>query len=352
MTSDFQVLGRKALSFVLAAAISLVASRATASQKTLDIYFIDVEGGAATLIVTPLGESMLVDSGWPGERDAQRIAEVARQAGLAQIDHCISTHWHTDHFGGIARLAQLIPVKRFYGHGFPEPLPRDINPDLVRAYRQAAGGDGIVLKPGDEIRLRSNTSTPVRLRLVAAGGIVLGEKAGTEQIRSCSLKHEAMPKDESDNARSIGFVLEFGSFKFFDGGDLTWNVEHKLACPANLVGGVDVYQVNHHGLDASNNPLLVEALAPRVAIINNGARKGGGPRTYATLRNARSVEAIFQLHRNVQTTAADNAPVEFIANVDEPCQGQLIKLSVDPKGKSYAVSIPSKGTTRTYKTRR
>ncbi|MBI3466208.1 MAG: MBL fold metallo-hydrolase [Planctomycetes bacterium] len=290
----------------------------------------------------------------PGERDARRIAGVARdQAGLRQIDHYITTHWHTDHFGGIAQLARLIPVKRYYGHGIPGPLPRDITPELVQAYRATAGGEGQVLKSGDQIKLQQGGKSlpPLQLRVLAANGIVLGEKPGAARIRSCKLSHKAGDRDESDNANSVVFVLQFGGFKFFDGGDVTWNVEHKLVCPANIPGKVDVFQVNHHGLDISNNPLLVEALAPRVAIINNGAKKGGQARTYAALKRAHTIEAVFQVHRNVQTGLRENAPADMVANDDETCQGNFIKLSVDRGGKTYTVAIPAKGTTRSYKTR-
>lgn len=331
-----------------------VAAGAPADRETLDIYFIDVEGGAATLIVTPRGESMLVDSGFPGDRDAGRIAAVAReQAKLSQIDHYITTHWHTDHFGGIAQLARILPVKRYYGHGIPNPLPRDINPELVQAYRSTAAGDGQVLKPADEIKLLQGGKSvpPLRVRILAANGVVTGEKTDAPQTRTCTSNHQAAQKDESDNANSVAFVLEFGSFRFFDGGDLTWNVEHKLVCPTNLPGKVDVFQVNHHGLDTSNNPVLIEALAPRVAIINNGAKKGGQARTYASLKSARGIESIFQLHRNVQTGEQDNAPSTMVANDNESCQGNFIKLSVDSRGKSYTVTIPAKGTMKTYTTR-
>lgn len=325
-------------------------SAAMAQQKTLDIYFIDTEGGAATLIVTPQGESLLADSGNPGERDAGRIARVAREvAGLSQIDHYLTTHWHSDHFGGIGRLAQLIPVKSYYHHGFLEPLPPDVDPKLMEAYRQAAGGKSVVLKPGDELAFaRKKMPAPLRLKVLAAHGNVLGETPGGPQVRPCGPNFVAQPEDKSDNARSIVFLLTYGRFKFFDGGDLTWNVEHRLACPRNLPGPVDVFQVNHHGLDTSNNPALVAALRPRVAIINNGARKGGQPRTFSTLRQSVAAADIYQLHRNVQTTDADNAPAMNIANDAESCAGEYVKLSVDEKGTSYSVTLPGKGTTRRY----
>ena len=323
------------------------------SQKTLRIFFVDVEGGAATLIVTPLGESVLVDSGWPGERDARRIEAVAKEvAGLDQIDHYITTHWHRDHFGGISELVKLMPVKRFYGHGIPNQLPRDIPADLIEAYRRVGGNYEIILKPGDQIALRSAPKGPkLRLRILAANGTVIGERAGAEQIRGCTREHSPMPIDQSDNANSIGFVLEFGRFRFFDGGDLTWNVEHKLVCPVNLPGKVSVFQVNHHGLDNSNNPVLVGALSPQVAVINNGAKKGGQTRTFTTLKEAPSIEAIFQLHRNVQTGPEENASPELIANESETCEGRFIKVTVESDGRSYTVSNPARGVSRSFKIR-
>ncbi len=340
------------LSVIVVCILFACASNLSAAPKTLDIYFIDTEGGAATLIITPAGESLLVDSGNPGERDAGRILRVARDvAGLKQIDHYITTHWHSDHFGGIAALARLIPVKNFYDHGFLDPLPPDVDKQLTQAYRETSQGKSRALKPGDEVSLRKNSRLPLRLRVLAAGGSVLGEGPDSPQIRPCGADFRAVPEDKSDNARSVVFLLTYGDFQFFDGGDLTWNTEHKLACPKNLAGAVDVYQVNHHGLDTSNNPSLIQALKPRVAIINNGPRKGGQPRTFATLKNSPSVEAIFQLHRNVQTNEADNAPADHVANDAENCQAEHIKLSVEPGGKTYHVEIPSKRVKRTFATR-
>jgi len=345
---------RKAIRFVLLPLVFAGTAAVAPAQKGLDIYWCDVEGGAATLIVTPAGESILVDSGWPGERDAARIAKTAKEvAGLQQIDHYITTHWHTDHFGGIGRLAQLITTRNFYDHGFPSLPASDIQPELVEAYKNAGGGKSTILRPGDEIRLKQARGTPrLNLKAFAAHGVVLGEKADAPEIRECSAnpKHEAKPADSSDNARSLAFVLKFGEWKFFDAGDLTWNVEHKLVCPKNLVGDVDVYQVTHHGLDASNNPAVLAALRPRVAIMNNGARKGGTPRAIDVVRTSPGMQALFAVHRNVQAGAEGNAAPELTANDEEQCRGEVIKLSVAPDGKSYSVSVPSKGTSRTFVT--
>lgn len=323
-----------------------------AAGATLDIYFIDTEGGAATLIVTPAGESLLIDAGNPGDRDAARIAHVARDlAKLKRIDHCIITHYHSDHFGGIPPLVKLIPVTRFYDHGAaPDPLPKDINPELMRAYRRATNDDVAALKPDDRIAFRRARGTPaVTLRVVASNGIVPGEQPGAPQTRECGINFNPRPDDATDNHRSVAFVLSFGDFKFFSGGDLTWNTEHRLACPKNIVGAVDVYQVDHHGMDTSNNPSLVAALRPRVAVINNGARKGGRPGTYNTLVKTPSIRAIYQLHRNVTTTDADNTARPFIANEEEACEGNFIKIVVDPKSRTYTTHVHGKAASSTYR---
>jgi competence protein ComEC len=325
-----------------------------AAPKTLDIYFIDVEGGAATLIVTPTGQSLLIDTGFPGDRDAGRIAHAALEiAGLKQIDHCIITHWHRDHVGGVATLSKLIPIKNYYDHGLPPTIASDMQAELIEAYRQTTQGKSITLKPGDEIKLQRSPKylPPLNVRVLTAGGVVLGEQSSVPQVRPCGEKFEPKPEDTTDNVNSVGILLTFGRFKFFDGGDLTWNIENRLACPKNVVGGVDIYQADHHGLDISNNPAFVRELNPRVAIINDGPRKGGEARTFATLKSLNEIEAIYQLHRNVRTTDKDNTMSGYIANEEEVCQGNLIKISVDPTALSYTVSIPARQLSRSYRTR-
>jgi beta-lactamase superfamily II metal-dependent hydrolase len=325
-----------------------------AGPRPLDIYFIDVEGGAATLIVTPTGQSLLIDTGFPGDRDAARIAHVALEvAGLKQIDHCVITHWHRDHVGGVAPLMKLIPVTNFYDHGLPATIASDMQVEYLDAYKQATQGKSITLKPGDEIKLQRSPKflPPLDVRVLAAGGVVLGEQSAAPQVRPCGEDFQSKAEDTTDNANSIGILLTFGRFKFFNGGDLTWNVENRLACPKNIVGPVDVYQVDHHGVDSSNNPVLVRAIDPHVAVIESGPRKGADAGTFATLSRLGGLEAIYQLHRNLRTTERDNTMVAYIANEEEQCQGNFIQLSVEPDGKSYTVSIPAKHLSRRFRTR-
>jgi competence protein ComEC len=323
-----------------------------AAPKTLDIYFIDVEGGAATLIVTPAGESLLIDTGFPGDRDAGRIAHVAREvAGLEQIDHCVITHWHRDHAGGVAPLSKLIPIKHFYDHGLPATIASDMQAENIEAYKLTTQGTSIRLKPGDRVPLQRSSRPVASVSVVAAGGMVLGDKTREPQVRPCGENFQPQPEDTTDNANSIGVLLVFGSFRFFDGGDLTWNVENRLACPKDLVGSVDVFQVDHHGNDSSNNPVLLRSLDPRVAIIDSGPRKGAEPATFATLSRLSGIEGIYQLHRNLRTTDKDNTAAGYIANEEEACQGNFIKLSVAVDTRSYIVSIPAKQISRHYRTR-
>lgn len=320
---------------------------------TLDIYFVDVEGGAATLIITPAGESILIDSGNPGSRDPERIAATAARVGLTAIDRLITTHWHIDHYGGVERLARLLPVRHFYDHGIPDTLSEDPQGFalLIAAYKTASRGKSITVRPGDEIPLRQLAgSPPLTLRCVCGGGDVVADRPGSPPNPAAG-KHVPQPADTSDNARSLGFVLGFGEFRFLDLGDLTWNVEYKLVAPTDKLGPVDVYQVTHHGLEVSSNPVLLNTVRPRVAVFNNGARKGCHPSVTAALRRIPDVQAIYQLHRNVLVPAQENTDPAMIANPDEACRGENIRLTVAADARRYAVTVGATGKPRQFETR-
>lgn len=325
----------------------LALGAAPQERRGLEIVWVDVEGGAATLLRTPAGEVVLVDAGWPEDRDADRILRaVGETLGATRIDHYLTSHWHLDHWGAIGRLAARIPVLRYYGHVFPAAPQDDIVPEMRDTWMRLSEGKRVWVKPGDRLPLADG----VEVTFLTSNGDVIGEPAGTPAIRPCAA-HPAAEPDPGENARSVGFLLKAGGFRFLDLGDLTWNLEHRLVCPENRIGPVDVYQVTHHGWDPSNNPALVSAIAPTVAVINNGAKKGGTAKVFRTLRATPGLRDVWQLHRNVETTPADNAPPEFTANDDEACKGEIVRLRVAPDGRSYTVSIPSKGTTRTYSSR-
>lgn len=315
------------------------------AAKDLNIYFVDVEGGQATLIVAPSGESMLVDTGWLGYggRDAERIAAVAKHARLKKIDYVLITHYHLDHVGGALDLSERIPVGTFIDHG-PDTETGKMASELDANYQKAlANSKHLVVKPGDSIPLKG-----VDIKVVAANGEhIAAPLAGAGQPNpACSTTPEKQA-DPTENGRSVGFVLTFNSFRFVDLGDLTWNKELGLVCPKNLIGGADVFLVTHHTADLSNSPATVAAIHPKVAIMNNGAKKGGSPSAWKIVRSSPGLEDIWQLHFAVAGAKDTNAPDTFIANVDAQCEGKYIELTVQPDG-TYTVRNTRNKFEKTY----
>lgn len=344
-----------ALAFFLAHPFAPV--HAGVSNGTLDIYWTDVEGGAATLIVTPAGESVLIDTGNPGGRDPGRIHKTATTvAGLKQIDHLITTHLHIDHFGGAAELAQLIPIGTVHDNGIPELSPDNASdarwPRLIAPYREFKAGKRLVIQPGEVLPLKQKGGGPkLSIRCVAAMQKVISSPDGSPRNAAPCADAADKAKDTSDNANSIVMLIQYGDFDLYVGGDLTWNIEKQLVCPVNLIGSVDVYQVTHHGLDVSNNPLVLRSLAPTVTVMSNGTSKGCGADTFATLKGTPSIQAMYQIHKNLRADSENNTAPEYIANLERDCQGHHIQLSVEPAAKSYTVSIPSSGHKRTFPTK-
>ena len=328
-------------------------SRAGEQDGRLDVYFIDVEGGAATLIVTPVGESILIDSGYPDNngRDRDRILDVVRNvAGLDHIDHAVVSHWHRDHYGNHAALSTEITVHNFWDRGIPDALQEDDKFEAkIAEYRAATQNASHTLRAGDSYHLDSAVS-PLKVTVVTASREVI---TNFGQPNPHADKHVPDPEDKTDNAASISLLLTFGDFKFLCCGDLTWNVEAELVTPNNPLGIVDLFMVTHHGLPTSNNPVLVHAIDPTVAVMCNGPTKGGAERTIATLRGVKSLQHWYQLHRNVKLEADEQTPAEFIAN-SEPtvnCDGVWVKASVAPDSESYTIQIGPDGKQRTYETR-
>jgi len=333
---------RALLMAALAASLALAAPR-----KTLDLYFIDVEGGQATLLVTPAGESLLIDAGWPGNngRDPGRITAAARKAGLDHIDYLIVTHHHLDHVGGVPELMDAFPVKTVADHGASVETTRQAV-ELSQRYEAAVNKHGakrLQLKPGDKIPLKGVNVTV----LTAAGGKCANTFKGSGPNPVCG-QEEKKAYDPSENAQSAGVLVEYGKFRFIDLGDLTWNKEIELMCPVNPVGRVDLYLTTHHGLDASGSKTIVHALAPRVAVMNNGARKGGSAAAWQVVSSSPGLKDLWQLHYAVAGGKDNNVAEERIANLDEKCQGQWIEVSASNNGEMTVLNTRN-GYKKTYK---
>jgi competence protein ComEC len=321
-------------------------SRAQApSQKPLDIYFIDVEGGQATLLVAPSGESMLVDTGFPGNdgRDLARIEAAAKQAGVSRIDYLVITHYHTDHVGNVPALAPRIPIRTFVDHG---PTVETSNTRLYDAYVEARkSGKHLQVKPGDKIPIAGLDVTVV----AAAGQGLASPLPGAGAANPLCAQHEPKDADPSENAQSVGIVIGHGRFRMLNLGDLTWNKEHDLVCPSNRIGPIDLYLTTHHGTDTSGPAVLVQAVAPRVAIMNNGARKGGAASAWRIVRDSPGLEDLWQLHYAVAGGREANTADERIANLDETT-AHAIRVSAQGDG-SFTVANTRNGVTKTYKAR-
>jgi len=326
--------------------LALAGAAVLPAAKNLEIYFIDVEGGQATLFVAPSGESMLVDTGWSGNnsRDAERIAAAAKHAGVKAIDYLLITHFHEDHVGGVPQLARKLPIRTFIDHG--ESVEHDQRAkELYAAYLEyRAKGKHILAKPGITIPVKG---LEVQV-LTADGDEIESPLPGAGQANPLCAAATLQAPDATENARSVGTLITFGSFRAIDMGDLTWNKEHELVCPNNKIGKVDLYIVSHHGSDLSGSPAFVQAIHPRVAIMDNGARKGGSPSVWQTIHTSPGLEDLWQLHFAVAGGKDNNSPDTFIANTDEAGdQGNWIHVTVHPDG-SFTVTNTRNKYSKSY----
>jgi beta-lactamase superfamily II metal-dependent hydrolase len=343
-----------------AGAVAFASVSAASTGRPLELYWIDSEGGGSTLIVTPAGESVLIDAGNPGTRDPSRIIAAAKTAGLSRIDYLLITHWHPDHFGGAAGLAAEFPLGKIYQRVLPDTDPEG-NGDATwplrsQAYR-AIAVPRETLVPGLPIPLKSAAgSPPLTLRCLAVERHFVAPTAAQRARATASAAAPAGSAESvSENANSAVFLLAFGDFRFFDGADLNATQEPKLVSPCDLVGIVDVYQTDHHGADDSSHPLFLRSLAPTVVVMNNGPRKGGPADLLPAFRALPSLQALYQVHKGLNVPAAANTDDAYIANVAEVqpaenCPANLIRLAVAADTKSYTLSIPASGHSHTYRT--
>ena len=295
-------------------ALLALSSLSLFAADTLDIYWIDVEGGAATLIVTPDGETVLMDAGWAGrgDRDPKRIEHVLKHEAKAEkLNYFITSHFHGDHVGGVPGLAKLVEIDKFVDHGDSVEIDWNERAEgLWKGYLSAAEGKRMQVKPGDKLPLKG-----ADFLFVAARSKFIDEPlpgGGPNPLCKDIVKKEV---DEGENGKSVGFLVRVGDFEFLDLGDLTWNFELEIACPVNLIGEVDLYQTTHHGMDMSGAAQHIHALSPTVAVMNNGHRKGGTPVFYDVLKSSPGIQDIWQSHRALQADAAHNTSEQQIANL-------------------------------------
>src|SRR5437588_7812005 len=305
-------------------------SAAAQARKTLEIFVVDVEGGNATLFVPPAGESLLIDTGNLGPvaapRDAGRIMAAMKDAGVQQIDHLIITHWHGDHFGGLAELASHVTIKEFIDHGpnvqpaeAPDNFLKDVYPKLYSKAKHT------VAKPGDKLAIAGLNAT-----VVASAGNVIANPlpGGGKSNPECATFKGG--DNNAEDPQSVATFFTFGKFRTVHLGDLTRNMEFKLMCPINRLGTVDVLLGLHHGQASSNSEAMVHALHPRVAIMNDGTRKGGEPETMKTVFSSPGLEDLWQLHFSQLSGQEYTVPGMFIANTIDDQQPTLPIAPIPP----------------------
>jgi beta-lactamase superfamily II metal-dependent hydrolase len=327
-----------------------VAPRAVAQNASghLLIYAIDVEGGQATLLVTPSKASLLVDTGWPGSngRDASRIQAAMQDAGITKLDHVLITHFHVDHVGGVPNLVQKVQVDEFIDHGEDREQSSDTKRDYAAYLKAIAGHKRRIVKPGDTIEIPGLSTIVV----TADGEHIKSVPGVTPKANPYCASEPKWDLDTTENPRSTGVLVRFGKFRFLDLGDLTKAKEIPLVCPENLIGHVDLYLVNHHGFNLSNSKAFVDAIAPRVAIMDNGARKAGSPEAWQTVHESPGLEDLWMVHTAEGSDAAHNSADPLIANLKGGADGAYFKVVANADG-SFSVMNSRTGQTKEYAVR-
>jgi competence protein ComEC len=322
------------------------------AKDALRVYFVDVEGGQATLFVTPEHESLLIDTGYPGNdgRDAGRIVAMAKRAGVTKIDNVLITHYHRDHAGGVPQLVERIPVGRFIDHG-PSMEPGDVDPNTKLAwdaYEKVMAEkhyERLTVHPGDVLPIKG-----MHAEVVSANGFVILKPlngGGAGKPNAACAKSPMKPVEATENDRSVGLMITFGKLRILDLGDLTWAKERALECPEDKLGKVDVYIASHHGLARSNSPALVYGVAPRVVVIGNGPTKGAEPSAWEIMQKSPRIEAIWQLHTAENNDAAHNVPDERIADLRGNDAAHGLELTARKDG-TLAVTNDRTGQTVEY----
>ena len=318
----------------------------TQARATLDIYWIDVEGGAATLIITPQRDVVLMDTGWPrpDARDAERIQAAMRDAGVSEIDYLLFSHFHRDHVGGLEALAERVPIGQIIDHGDSVERESGAGRALWDEYVSLSRDRRRSVVPGDKLPLQR-----IELSFIASHRQLVDSLEPRPPNPLCDDAAAPQP-DQGENGHSLGYLLSFGAFQFLNLGDLTPDREHALACPENRLGVVDLWQVPHHGGYGAIRPELAGALQPTVAVVNNGPRKGGTPDSLAVAQSSPGIGDVWQSHRTLADNAVHNTDEQLIANLTEEdgCPGHWIKATVQQDGRSWTMTNGRTGYSRNY----
>lgn len=337
-----------------------LASGAFAQKNSLRITAVDVEGGQATLFVAPTGQSLLVDTGWDKNngRDADRIVAAAKAMGLSRIDTVLLTHYHDDHIGGVPQLVERFPIGTFLDHG--ERIPSDPNDtSFLENYRKllATGKyKHFVVKAGEKLPTPGFDAVAI-----SSNGVVMdhepGASAASKTPNPLCANVRQPATDTQENGQSLGIMIRFAGLKIVDAGDLTSDREYSLVCPVNKLGKVDLLIVSHHGVDWSSSPAFINSIAPRVAIMDNGAHKGASTSVIDTIRKSPRMEALYQLHlappagspnpgKTPQEGPEHNVPEAFIANTSGT-DGKNVAIVIDANG-AMRVTNERTGDTKHY----
>jgi competence protein ComEC len=378
---------RLGFSLALVAIAATLINAQTKTAKPLEIWVVDVEGGKAALYVTPTGQTAMIDTGFPGARDLDRIMAAISDAGVKHIDYLISTHYHVDHIGNLVELASRIPIGTFVDHGptvegpnVPQVAPGPDGSPVTKAREQIEGFQAkyaelygkakhLVVKPGDRIPI-----TGLDWRIVTSAGQVLKTPPlpGGGQPNPYCAGFTPMPGatglNDPDDAQSVGSVIVLGQFRALDFGDMWRTKELELMCPTNPIGTVDLYFASSHGAIASGSLPFVHGIQPRVAIVQNGTRKGAAPEPLQTILSSPGLEGLWQMHWSYNALLEQNSPAMYIANVEDnstiagilttPAAGRgrgnaahtpayWLKVSAYPDG-AFSISNPRNGFSKTY----
>jgi hypothetical protein len=374
----------------LASLAVLLFPMAAAADSAATFYFVDVGHGNATFIVSPSGETMLIDTGTSPM--ANRLAAFMEQNGIKQIDYLVITHFEEDHMGAAAALSEKVPIINWVDHGesvtygksdewwmgrrqpWFHPGAGKADDERFDKYKASrVKGHHIVVQPGDRIPIKGIEATIV----IGSGKILPVPLPGAGQPNPACSQTQPRIEDDAEDSQSLGILVSVGKFRFINLGDTDWNPSYRLFCPNNRVGHVDVYLITHHaqsfaqsygaalkpvpgGPDQTQyywslsccSPAEVWGLHPRVAVLSMGAEghKAGDDQAMKTVNQSPGIEGLWMTQKIVGGgEAGHNPPDDFIANIGGPRPEKVpsIELVAHPNG-DFEMINPRNGFKKEY----